>query len=184
MHLSSYQSMLRQRDENRSPAVSQRAIEKHIAGVNGSTWSPRSVKPDTQIIRASEVLSLLADDYGKGIQLSHFTILLLRQEPVKLINRIGAQMRPICLLVLRISKKLYVFSPLSEMMMHLHWIPRMSNVRIVMLYFPHRMAEIYPRFLPSGGVSNIVSRDELQEHYLSKYCPGAAVAIYMMTRDR
>ena len=67
-------------------------------------------------------------------------------------------------------------------MMHLHLTRRMSNVPTVMLYFPFRMAKTYPR--PPGGVSNNVSRDELQEHYLSKYCPGAAVAIYMMTRDR
>ena len=49
--------------------MSQRAIEKHIAGVNGSTGIPRTTKPDTRIIRASEVLSLLPDGSKQGTQL-------------------------------------------------------------------------------------------------------------------
>jgi hypothetical protein len=27
-------------------------------------------------------------------------------------------------------------------------------------------------------------RSELKQHYLTRFCPGAAVAIYLMTRDR
>lgn len=54
-------------------------------------------------------------------------------------------MRLVCRLVLKISRKLYAFFPLSEMMMHLYWARRMSNAPIVMPYFPHRMAKPYPR---------------------------------------
>lgn len=38
--------------------------------------------------------------------------------------------------------------------------------------------------LSVGIDGNSTYRNELKQHYLSKYCPGAAVSVYVMMRDR
>lgn len=42
-----------------------------------------------------------------------------------------------------------------------------------------------PDIAPSIGTQfDKPCRSELKHHYLTKYCPGTAIAVYVMTRDR
>lgn len=62
----------------------------------------------------------------------------------------------------------------------------MCNVRIVVPCFRPRMYCIIMS-VPSKRLAEqklTPYRAELEGHYLTRYCPGSAVAVYVMTRDR
>lgn len=85
------------------------------------------------------------------------------------------------------TKKHFVSSRHFAMMMDIRLERWKCRVRIVMLCFLRRMFYTYSWAVTvdCGKVVNVNEcRTELEQHYLTRYCPGSAVAVYVMTRDR
>ena len=84
------------------------------------------------------------------------------------------------------TKKHCVSSRRFAMMMGIRLVRWRCRVRIVMLCFRRRMYTLTMTYAMLGLEEKDVDecRTELEQHYLTRYCPGSAVAVYVMTRDR
>ncbi|KAH8431394.1 uncharacterized protein LDX57_009057 [Aspergillus melleus] len=143
-------------------------LEKQITLGGASPVTPSRLKAKTRILRASDVLLSLAGRSTSGK--------LLLPPPATYIpvhNRSAEETKGTCIQYLDTAEQ----------------SASLENFQEVLRLFPPFRDDDGTTF---GAIdvkcpdcdAVFSSSTELNNHYLTRYCPGAAVAVYVMTRDR